>query len=358
MNRAATLALVPLSVVYGAGVRLRNALYRRGILKSFHIGAPVISIGNLTTGGTGKTPLVEFVATQLAADGRRVCVLTRGYRRQSSGRVVVSDYDKVLADVSAAGDEALLLAERLRGRVAVIADANRVAAASWAIENLHSNVFILDDAFQHQRIWRDLNILTVDAANAWGNRKVLPAGILREPIKELIRADCAVITRANESPHVDQLRHAISQVSPETLVFTSQMKSFEARPLKTVSHSFESFTNHASPVAAFCGIGNPESLFSLLRRQGHKLSYTRAFADHYSYRQSDIDGLIKDAIGRGAKAVVTTAKDAVKIESLDFEIPCFVIDIAIEIDDVQAFLKYLAGAVDTAILKQAQQPGH
>jgi tetraacyldisaccharide 4'-kinase len=344
MNRAATIALIPFSIAYSAGVRVRNGLYRLGILKSFDIGAPVISVGNLTTGGTGKTPLVEFLAAQLAADGRRVCVLTRGYRRQSSGRVVVSDYENVLVDVSAAGDEALLLAERLRGRAAVIADANRVAAARWAIENLDSNLFILDDAFQHQQIRRDLNILTVDAANEWGNRKVLPAGILREPMKELVRADCVVITRANEAPKADQLRAAISQVSPHTRVFTSQMKPFAARPLKGPDHLSAQIIDHA-PVAAFCGIGNPASFFSLIRRQGHALRHTRAFSDHYNYRQRDIDRFIKDASAHGATAVLTTAKDAVKIGSLDFDIPCYVIDIAIEIDEAQAFLKYVTDAV-------------
>lgn len=344
MNRAATLALTPLSVAYGTGVRIRNGLYRCGVLKSFDIAAPVISIGNLTTGGTGKTPLVEFVAARLAADGRRVCVLTRGYRRQSSGRVLVSNYDQVLADVSAAGDEGLLLAERLRGRAAVIADANRVAAARWAIENLQSDVFILDDAFQHQQIRRDLNIVTVDAANAWGNGKILPAGILREPLKELARADCIVITRADESSQMDHLRIAIRQVAPESRVFTSQMKPFAPRPLPGATQTCETLIPHM-PVAAFCGIGNPASFFSLIRRQGHALTYTRAFADHYNYRQSDIDGFIKEAIVRGAKAVVTTAKDAVKIELLHFDIPCYVVDIAIEIDEAQRFLNLLKDAV-------------
>lgn len=351
MNHAATLALTPLSVVYGLGVRIRNGLYRRGILKSFDIGVPVISIGNLTAGGTGKTPLVALLAAELAADGRRVCVLTRGYRRQSSGRVVVSDYDEVMANVSAAGDEAMLLARTLRGKAAVIADANRVAAARWAIENLQSNLFILDDAFQHQQIRRDLNIVTVDATNAWGNGKILPAGTLREPIKELTRADCVVITRANESPHVDQLRAAINQVSPGSRVFTSQMKALAARPLQDASRACELRINHAAPLAAFCGIGNPGSFFSLIRRQGYALSYTSVFADHYNYRQSDIDRLNKDAIAHGAQAVLTTAKDAVKTERFDFHLPCYVIDIAIEIDDAPSFLEYFAGALDTAAFK-------
>ena len=351
MNRAATLALTPLSAVYSTGVRIRNRLYRRGILKSFDIGAPVISVGNLTTGGTGKTPLVDFIASRLAADGKRVCVLTRGYRRQSSGRVVVSDYDQVRTDVSAAGDEALLLAERLRGRAAVIADANRVGAGRWAIENLQSNVFILDDAFQHQQIRRDLNILTVDATNPWGNGKLLPAGILREPIRELTRADCVVITRADESPLIDQLRPMIRQVSRESHVFTSQMKPSAARSLHEGSPAAESLINHTAPVAAFCGIGNPDSFFSLIARQGHVLSYTRAFADHLSYRQSDIDRFIKDATAHGAKSVITTAKDAVKVRSLHFDLPCYVIDIAIEIDSAPSFLEYLADRLKTAGLK-------
>jgi len=345
MKRAAIIALTPLSIAYGAGVRLRNSLYRKGILKSFDIGAPVISIGNLTTGGTGKTPLVEFVASQLAAEGRKVCVLTRGYRRQSTGRVVVSDYTQIRTDVNAAGDEALLLAERLRGQAAVIADANRVTAARWAIENLQSDTFILDDAFQHQRIRRDLNILTVDATNAWGKRRLLPTGILREPISELTRADCVVITRANQSTHLDQLRAEITQASPGTRIFTSHMQPQAVRPLKTAGDSGESLMNQAAPVAAFCGIANPFSFFSLIHREGLTLCYTRAFADHHDYLQRDIDRFIKDAIVYGAEAILTTAKDAVKLGNLDFAIPCYVMDIAIEVDDPQAFLNLLSQAV-------------
>src|SRR5436190_6339625 len=206
MNRAATFALTPLSVVYGLGVWIRNGLYRRGILRADDVGAPVISVGNLTTGGTGKTPLVELLAAQMAANGRRVCVLTRGYGRNSAGRLIVSDNDGVLSDVNEAGDEPFLLAENLRGRAAVICDKNRVAAARWAIENLGSEIFILDDAFQHQRIQRAVNILIIDATNPFGSGRLFPVGILREPISESKRADCFVITRASESGEQDQLR--------------------------------------------------------------------------------------------------------------------------------------------------------
>src|ERR1043165_9570726 len=176
MNHAATIALTPLSLVYGLAVRIRNGLYRTGIRKAHDVGAPVISVGNLTTGGTGKTPLVELIASRMAADGRRVCVLTRGYSRKSAGRVVVSDNEAVLADVNDAGDEPLWLAENLRGRAAVVCDKNRVAAAQWAVGNLGSEILILDDAFQHQQIQRDVNVLVIDARNAFGNGRLLPAG--------------------------------------------------------------------------------------------------------------------------------------------------------------------------------------
>src|ERR1041385_4083605 len=213
MKRTATIALTPLSVLYGVGVRARNGLYRRGVRKSVDVGVPVISVGNLTTGGTGKTPLVEMLAARMAAEGSRVCVLTRGYGRGSRGRVVVSDNSCVLADVNEAGDEPLLLAENLRGRAAVVCDKNRVAAARWAIENLGSQAFVLDDAFQHQQIQRDVNILTIDATNAFGNGKLLPAGILRESSTGMRRANCIVITRANESNELEKLRGTINEIA-------------------------------------------------------------------------------------------------------------------------------------------------
>ena len=206
MNRAArnpiALALRPLATLYGVAMKARRALYRSGRFRAHELGAPVISVGNLTTGGTGKTPLVEWIANELAQKGRRVCILTRGYgRRRSGSRVIVSNGSEILADANQAGDEPLLLAERLKGLAAVICDADRVSAARWAVENFKSDVFVLDDGFQHLRVARNLNILTIDATNPWGNGKLLPAGILRESRSELNRADCIVITRADDPNH-------------------------------------------------------------------------------------------------------------------------------------------------------------
>src|SRR5712692_4300728 len=159
MNRAAIVTLTPLSGLYGVVMKARRALYRKGLFRVHKVGAPVISVGNLTTGGTGKTPLVEWIARALARRQRRVCILTRGYGRQHPGRrVVVSNGSEIFSDAREAGDEPLLLAEKLKGEAAVICDADRVAAARWVIENLGTELIILDDGFQHLRLARDLDI--------------------------------------------------------------------------------------------------------------------------------------------------------------------------------------------------------
>ena len=346
MNSAAKLAITPLSVMYGLGVRMRNALYRRRILRTLQVDAPVISVGNLTMGGTGKTPLVEWIANQLVRTGLRVAVLTRGYGRKSSGRVVVSDGNMIRSNVDEAGDEPFLLAQNLKGRAAVICDEDRVSAASWAIEHLESDVFILDDAFQHQRIKRDLNILTIDATRPWGNGKLLPKGQLREPIIELSRADCVVITRAVDSAQVRELRNEIEGKCPGLPMFVSGIEFVGLRKLDEMNSSPEVSRIKETPVAAFCGIGNPESFFSLLRGAGYQLKDTRAFRDHYKYKQGDIDRLVNHAAQSRAQVFLTTAKDAVKLKSLNFALPCYVVNIAIEVEDEERLLECISRAVD------------
>ena len=200
MNSASSIVLAPLSVLYAAVTRTRLALYKRGVLKLSTLDAPVISVGNITTGGTGKTPLVEWVARALDRQGRKVCILTRGYGRENPNiRIVVSDGQRILANELEAGDEPRLLAENLLGLAAVISDADRFAAGQWANKEFGSDVFILDDGFQHLRLVRDLNIVTIDATNPWGGGRLLPYGRLREPRGVLSRADCVVITRADQA---------------------------------------------------------------------------------------------------------------------------------------------------------------
>jgi tetraacyldisaccharide 4'-kinase len=347
MNSAVTLALTPFGILYGAAMKARRALYGSGRFRVHELGAPVISVGNLTMGGTGKTPLVEWIARDLAQAELRVCILTRGYGRQNADtRTIVSDGQEILADAAEAGDEPLLLAERLRGQAAVISDADRVGAAAWALENFHPNVFILDDGFQHLRVARNLDILTIDATNPWGNGKLLPAGALRECPAELTRADCIVITRANDPDSVEALRREMAALGNQSPIFDSRM---ELSGVRAGSEKFQDDGEglKASGVAAFCGVGNPESFFSLLRRSGYQLAYTQVFRDHYRYDPSDMDQLEREARAHGAQALLTTAKDEVKLRSLAFKLPIFIADIEIEIDQDDSFRALLERAVRT-----------
>ncbi|MFZ0748790.1 MAG: tetraacyldisaccharide 4'-kinase, partial [Pyrinomonadaceae bacterium] len=346
MKRAATIALAPLSLVYGAAVNIRSALYRKGISKTQTVSVPVISVGNITTGGTGKTPLVAWIAGRLAERGHRVCVLTRGYRRANpSKRVVVSDGERIVADTEQSGDEAMMLARSLVGKAAVVCDANRVAGARWAIENLNPDVLLLDDGFQHVRIGRDLDIVTLDATNPWGNGRLLPAGILREPLDSLGRADCVVVTRAGDTIEAG-LQERIKQAT-DAPTFRSTTVISRITPLESPEREVDRETLRQRPVAAFCGIGNPNAFFRQLRDQGFDLQHTKVFRDHHKYSQTDIDRVTPRATRAGAQAVITTAKDAVKLTSMRFTLPCYVVEIEMQIQESDRLLALIDEAIQT-----------
>lgn len=177
--------LLPVGWLYGKIANIRNTLYDRGTFRSYDLGAKTISIGNITAGGTGKTPLVIHVSDILADAGEKVCILTRGYGRASSGRVLVSDGEQVLVDARTGGDEPVEIARRLIGKAIVVSDADRISAATWAKEEFGITAFVLDDGFQHRHAKRDLDIVCIDATNPFGNGRILPAGRLREPLENL-----------------------------------------------------------------------------------------------------------------------------------------------------------------------------
>lgn len=321
-----SLLLPPLSALYGAVTRTHLSLYQRGTLRTVKLERPVISVGNITAGGTGKTPLVEWVAKTLAREGKRVCILTRGYRRKNPrAQVVVSDGQSIMATPAEAGDEPFLLANNLLGSAAVICNADRVRAGRYAIEIFGSECFVLDDGFQHFRLARDLNIVTIDATNPWGGGRLLPYGRLREPISGLSRADCIVLTRCDQAADVTHIR----DLSP---VFESTMRV--VRPPQV-----------EGPLAAFCAVGNPESFFEQVRKHGYELVFEKAFTDHHWYTQYDINNLIKAANESGAKSLITTAKDAVKLHSLSFSLPLHVLEVEIAIKNEAALVELIRAAV-------------
>src|SRR5690242_9640252 len=263
MNRAATIALAPFGALYSAAVKARAAGYQNHFLKTHRVSAPVISVGNITVGGTGKTPLVQWLAERLADRGQKVCILTRGYRRENvKQQVIVSDGEHVLSDVAHAGDEPMMLAQSLMRKSAVVCHADRVAAAAWAIEHFKSDVLLLDDGFQHRRLARDLDIVTIDATNPFGNGRLLPAGILREPIKSLSRADCIVLTRIPDEG-VTNLADRVRSLTNAS-IFQSRMTIQGFHWLDANKHGKDA-SDVRQPVAAFCGIGNPRAFFEQLR---------------------------------------------------------------------------------------------
>ena len=329
-----SIVLPPLSLLYGAVTRTRLSLYRRGTFQTTKLDRPVISIGNITTGGTGKTPLVEHVARLIASQGKKVCILTRGYGRKDPHlQVIVSDGYGVLASPSDAGDEPYLLATKLKGLAAVISSADRIAAGREAIKDFGSDCFVLDDGFQHLRVARDLNIVTIDATNPWGGGRLLPHGRLRESTEGMSRADCVVITRCDQVASVDALRAEISRLTSGKPIFESQMRIVRVTPLKNGGESL------APParVGAFCAVGNSRSFFESLRRAGFEIAVESAFPDHHVYSQDEIDVICRSARDAGADVLVTTAKDAVKLRALAFSLPCYVVEIEIAIDDVDGF---------------------
>ena len=341
-----SLALAPLGILYGAVARARLRLYRSGFLKSEGVGAPVVSVGNLTAGGTGKTPLVEWAARALAREGLRACVLTRGYgRADESRRVVASDGERVLAEVEECGDEPRLLAERLLGAAAVVCDRDRVAAARWARAELGAEVFVLDDGFQHLRIARDLDVVTLDATAPWGGGQMLPRGRLREPPSGLARADCVVITRAELAADLEGLRAEVGRVSGgRAEVFTSRVRTEGLTPLSGAGGADARVKLEGVRVGAFCAVGNPEAFFEHLRRDGLEVCYARAFRDHHAYTRPDAEAVSRGAAARGAALLLTTAKDAVKLRGLEFALPCYVVEAGLEFDDEARLLELLRAA--------------
>ncbi|MGI9035184.1 MAG: tetraacyldisaccharide 4'-kinase [Pyrinomonadaceae bacterium] len=322
-----SIILMPFSQLYGAAIRARLKLYEKGFFKSRDLGAPTVSVGNITVGGTGKTPLVARIAEILAERGAKVCILTRGYRRENErDRILVSDGEKILADVEKAGDEPLELAEKLLGKTVLIADANRARAGRWARAKFGITTFILDDAFQHLKVRRDLDIVCIDATNPFGNGKLLPQGILREPLKNLKRADAVVITRANLAANVSDLKTRIFDLNPNGKIFVSKNK---LNP--------ESGIWNLKSIAAFCALGNPENFFAQLRQEGFDLVFTKTFPDHHFYAQKDIDALEREARAKGAQCFITTAKDAVKLKNLNFKIPFLAAKSELFFDDETAF---------------------
>jgi tetraacyldisaccharide 4'-kinase len=289
------LLLWPLSVLYGAATQLRTWLYAKGILRQEKLSRPVISVGNLTVGGTGKTPMVIWLAERFLAEGKRVGILSRGYKGSAG-----------------TSDEIELMKAHLQQRAQFGVGAGRYAQGKRLEDSV--DVFLLDDGFQHLQLARDVNILLIDSSQNLARQKMLPTGRLREPISAMARADLLVFTRTGTVAGTG----AVVEKFEGQPVFSAATQLLGFRRFGSASGLAQAEIG-AGPFYAFCGIGNPRAFFQDLKRWNVSLAGQCEFADHHRYDARDASELQAAARQTGAKALVTTEKDAQNLAGIHFE---------------------------------------
>jgi tetraacyldisaccharide 4'-kinase len=295
------LFLSALSLFYRLIIKVRNFLFDISVLKTTKVPAAVISIGNITTGGTGKTPLVAWLCNYFIRNNVKTAVLTRGYKSKK--------------DIA---DEPAMLAKAVHS-IIVVVNPNRVAGAQKAINENNAKLLVMDDGFQHRRLARDVNIVAIDATVPFGNGKLLPAGLLREPIASLKRADAVIITRANQnSPEIiDEIKKKVSKIKPDMVFAAAVHKPTYVKLIKDKQIPLGELKERK--IYAFCGIGNPDAFFQTLTDMALNIVGTKVYNDHHIYTNDDIAAIYEDARYKQAEYVVTTHKDWIKTALLSVE---------------------------------------
>lgn len=329
-----------MSGIYGLGVQCKLALYRRGILQRHKLPCKVISLGNITVGGTGKTPTAQRLAAFIRDKGYRVVILNRGYRAAWKGQVgVVSDGRKIYMTVTEAGDEAYLLAKSLPG-VPVVIGRNRSITGDYAVKHLHAEVIILDDAYQHWQLERDLDIVLIDTINVFGNNFLLPRGTLREPLTNLNRANAFLLTKVDQSTDLarDAIKETLQKFNAGALVIES---THTPQCFIEIEEWYKGVRPETVPLSViqdrlvlpFSAIGNPSSFEQTITDLKGKITAAVRYPDHHDYTMAEMQLIMQKAVDNGAEALITTDKDAVKIpaEFIHSERPLPVYVLAIEV---------------------------
>lgn len=329
-----------ISYIFRGIVCTRLFFYRIGILRRYPLGCQVISVGNVTAGGTGKTPVVEIFARELMKAGRKVAILSRGYRKKElpwyqrmfSEKIepprIVSDGKRLLLDSEMGGDEPYMLASNLPG-VVVLVDRNRVKSGRYAIKRYGCDTLILDDGFQYQKLQHLLEVVLVDKTNPFGNGNMLPRGILREPAKNLSRGDFIFITKSDGNS--EELRKRIREYNDHAEIiecchrprYLQNVYSGEHLPLEWLK---------GKTLTTLSGIAVPQSFENSLRKMGAKVIYCERYADHHRYCAQEIINAVNKSADMHAAALLTTEKDAVRFPRLETTpVPVYYLRVDIDI---------------------------
>ncbi len=336
--------LAPLAALYGGAVSVRLGAYRSGFLRVRKAARPVLSVGNIAAGGTGKTPFVRWLARELLARGTRPSILTRGYGRSSRGSVVVSDGAGAVASVRAAGDEAAALARALP-RVPIVADADRLAAAR-RVEQLVPDVgvHLLDDGFSHVALARDLDVVLLDATAPDAGGALLPEGRLREPLSSLARADLVVVTKCEQADPA-AARALANRWAPGAPVYHALTRVLGIRDDSGEEVRAEDLPGQT--LVAVAALARPDAFFETLKGLGIAPAGAVTFRDHDPYRHFALGRIERAAEESGATAIVTTEKDAVKLEGR-LRFPLFRVAVEMAVTET--------GFVDDALRRLARPP--
>lgn len=335
-----------LSYLYGLIIAGRNFLYEHGLFRHHTLGCQVISIGNLTAGGTGKTPVVEIFARALQREGRKVAILSRGYKKVEHGLAkkildkitgrqrrrpprVVSDGSALLLDSAMSGDEPYMLAANLP-EVAVLVDQDRVKSGRFAIDKMQCDTLILDDGFQYRRLKHRLEIVLVDCTNPFSNGYVLPRGLLRESIGNIARANFIFITKSTGHDSA-KLKEQLRVLNPRAEISECAHHPRHLQNVYTGERRDLAFLRQTR-VALVAGIAAPQGFETEIKRLGATLVYLKRFADHHRYRQQEIIDIINKAKRNGAAALITTEKDSVRFPKIERQdVPVYFLRVEIEL---------------------------
>jgi tetraacyldisaccharide 4'-kinase len=330
-NKVIQLLLLPLSGLYTLIIELRNILYDREWFNIHRFPLPVVSVGNLLAGGTGKTPLTMLLIEKLSAKYNSIVVISRGYGRTSSGTLVVSDGNGKIENADVGGDEPVMVANKFL-KIPIIVSEQRAAGIKLAMQRFSPQIILLDDAFQHRSVFRDVNILLIDINKNPCHEKMIPAGNRREPLKAITRADIIIYTKSRkQNIEADPFRLS-KWYNGES--YTSAYVPGRFRNIMTGDYlSLNDLANKA--VIAFSGIAVPGYFEQSLKELNIKLHHLFVFPDHYVYKQNDFDMIKSKSLAHDCKLIITTEKDAVKIGNdyfSGFDLLVLEMDVKIEND--------------------------